>query len=365
MNILMISGGRGGVYRFTYEIVSRLSKKGYNFFVAFITGNEDLMDPPLKNVPFTFIDNPKQWLKILKFFRIKKFDIIHSNFAVPIPFLLFARKPIIFTCHGLPQPWLEVGFKEKFLYTIEKLAFPIGVKNATKVVSVSKFVQRQIASTHNVHSQVIYHGIEPSIYQGAKADKVEFKRLLGINPEEKIILYVGKLHPYKDPLTLVKSFSIIAKKQSKTKLILVGEGNLHRRILELVENLKVSDKISIRSQLKFDELILLYRAADVFVLPSINEAFGIVILEAMASGTPCVVSDSGACPELIQNCGLSFRCGDHINLAEKILQILNDECLTQTLALKAYERVKKVFSWEKSIAKYETLYSSLANQGIR
>ncbi|MEM3769597.1 MAG: glycosyltransferase family 4 protein [Candidatus Bathyarchaeia archaeon] len=359
MKVLMVSGGRGGVYRFTYEIVSRLSKKGYNFFVIFLTGNEDLMDPPLKKVPFTFINNPKHWWDTLKFFRIREFDIIHSNFAAPIPFLSIAKKPIIFTCHGLPLPWLAEGFNEKFLYTIEKLAFYIVDKKATKIVSVSKTLQKQIVATYNIHSQVIYHGIEPTIYQGAKEDKVECKRLLGANPEEKIILFVGTLHPFKDPLTLIKSFSIIAKKQNKIRLILVGEGKLRPKILELAKNFKVLDKISIHSRLKFDELVLFYRAADVFVLPSISEGLGIVTLEAMASGTPCIVSNGGACPEIVQDCGLIFKQGDYRDLAEKILQVLEDDNLAQTLALKGYERVKKVFSWEKAVAQYEKLYSCL------
>jgi glycosyltransferase involved in cell wall biosynthesis len=340
-------------------MVSRLSKKGYNFFVAFITGNENLMDPPLKNVPFTFINNPKHWWNILKLSRIKKFDIIHSNFAAPTPFISVTKKPIIFTCHGLPQPWLEAEFKEKFLFTIEKLAFHIGVRKATKVVSVSKYVQRMIASTYDVHSQVIYHGMDPTLYQSVKADKAQYKMFLGINPKEKIILYVGKLHPYKDPITLVKSFGVIAEKQNKIRLILVGMGKLRFQILKLAKKLQVSDKISIRSRLGSDELALLYRAADVFVLPSINEAFGMVILEAMASGTPCIVSNSGACPEIVQSCGLIFEQGNHQDLAEKILKVLEDDNLAQTLALKGYERVRKVFSWEKAVAQYEKLYSCL------
>jgi glycosyltransferase involved in cell wall biosynthesis len=356
----MISGGRGGVYRFTYEIVSRLSKRGYNFFLIFITGNEDLMDPPLKNVPFTFINNPKHWWNILKFYRIKKFDIIHSNFAAPIPFISVTKKPIIFTCHGLPLPWLAVGFKEKFLYTIEKLAFYMISKRATKIVSVSKTLQKQIAATYNVHSQVIYHGIEPAIYQGTKVEKVECKKLIGINPEEKIILFVGTLHPFKDPLTLIKSFNIIANKQNKKiRLILVGEGKLRPKILELAKNFKVLDKISIHSRLKFEELVLFYRAADVFVLPSINEGLGIVTLEAMASGTPCIVSNTGACPEIVQDCGLIFEQGNYRDLAEKILRVLDNDNLAQILALKGYERVRKVFSWEKAAAQYERLYSCL------
>ncbi len=225
----MVSGGRGGVYRFTYEIVSRLSKKGYKFFVAFITGNKDSVYPSLKNVPFVFMNDPKQWRKIAKFSRIKKFDIIHSNFATPVPFFATTRKPIIFTCHGLPQPWLEIGLKEKCLFTIEKLAFPIGVKKATKVVFVSKFVQSQIASTYNICSQVIYHGIDLAIYQSIKADKAEYKKIFGINPKEKVVLYIGRLHSCKDPLTLVKSFGTVAKKHNKSRLVLVAkESYVHK-----------------------------------------------------------------------------------------------------------------------------------------
>jgi glycosyltransferase involved in cell wall biosynthesis len=206
---------------------------------------------------------------------------------------------------------------------------------------------------------VIYHGINLADYHYITYDKSECKKILHLNPQERIILYVGKFHPYKDPITLVKSFGVIAKKQNKIRLILVGLGKLRSHILKLAKNLQVSDKLSIRSQLGSDELALLYRAADVFVLPSINEAFGIVILEAMASGSPCIVSNSGACPEIVQDCGLIFEQGNHRDLAEKILKVLEDNNLAQTLALKGYERVRKVFSWEKATAQYERLYLCL------
>jgi len=106
----------------------------------------------------------------------------------------------------------------------------------------------------------------------------------------------------------------------------------------VAKNLQVSDKISLCGQLKLDELALLYRVADVFVLPSLNEAFGMVISEAMASGTPCVVSNGGACPEIVQDCGLIFEQGNYRDLAEKVLQVLEDENLAQKLASKGYER---------------------------
>lgn len=358
MKILMISGGRGGVYKFTYELVSRLSMRGYKFFVAFITGNEGLMHPKLKSVPFVFLNDLPPFKNLELFLRNRKFDIVHSNFATPIPFLTVLKKPIVFTCHGLPQPWLEIELREKLLFNIEKLMFPLGVKKSATVVSVSKFVQNQIASTYNVPSQVIYHGVNLADYCCMR-DKSECKRILHLNPQEKIILYVGKLHPYKDPITLVKSFGIIAKRQKRSRLILVGEGKLYSQILELAKSLQVSDKISIHSHLNFDELVLLYRAADVFILPSINEAFGMVTLEAMASGTPCVVSGSGANPEIVQDCGLTFKQRDYRDLAEKILRIFEDDNLAQTLALKGYERVRKIFSWETAVAQYEKLYSRL------
>lgn len=357
MKVLMISGGRGGVYKFTYEIIRRVSKRKFRFFIVFLTGNRKWVTSSPPNVPFVFINDLKQWKDFIKASKVK-FDIIHSNFAAPIPSLTVTRKPIVFTCHGLPQPWLEVEFKEKFRFSFEKLMFPLGVKNATAVVSVSKFVKNQLELLYNVHSKVIYHGVDPASYN-INDDKSNCKKRLQINPREKVILYVGKLHPYKDPLTLVKAFGIIARKQNKTRLVLVGKGKLHSKILELSRKLGIFDRLSIYNHLTFDELVLLYHAADVFVLPSINEAFGIVILEAMASRLPCIVANSGACSEIIQNSGLVFETGNYKDLAEKIIQILDDTKLARMLASKAYERVKKVFAWEKSVAQYEKLYSNL------
>jgi len=103
-------------------------------------------------------------------------------------------------------------------------------------------------------------------------------------------------------------------------------------------------------------LEMLYDVADVFVLPSVNEAFGMVLLEAMASGLPVIASNSGACPEVVGNAGILFNQGNSTDLAEKIVTLSFDKGLSRKLAKAGQKRVKKVFCWKDKIRQYWELY---------
>lgn len=362
MKILLVSGGKGGVYVFTRELVRILSRRGHYILSLFVTGSKNPLKPLPPEMHSIFINDSSDWRKLVELAG-KQFDLIHTSFAAPIPFLSLSNRPIVFTCHGLPQPWLEPSLKQRALFSVEKTVLPIAFRKVTTTVSVSKFVSAQLKSLYNVESQVIYHGINPRdfLFAGAR-EKRSSKRLLGINSQARVVLCVGRFHPYKDPMTLIKAFHVVERKLPKTRLILAGDGELYSRMLDTVKRLDLSRKTGIYRRPSFEEIRLFYRAADVFVLPSLNEAFGMVILEAMASGVPCVVSDKGACAEILGKNGLIFASGNYVDLAEKILRILENENLRREFSSEAYDRMLKVFSWDVAASEYEKIFSRVVNR---
>ena len=139
-----------------------------------------------------------------------------------------------------------------------------------------------------------------------------------------MILFVGKLIPTKDPLTLIKSIKYASDKCKNLRSIIVGTGELNEKIRNETKRLELEDQIKFFGFIKKEDLWKCYSAADLFVLPSVNEAFGIVLLEAMAFGLPIIASDSGACPEVIGKAGILFKQGDYEDLGKKILKMMTD-----------------------------------------
>jgi len=103
-------------------------------------------------------------------------------------------------------------------------------------------------------------------------------------------------------------------------------------------------------------LKILYDTADLFVLTSVGEAFGMTLLEAMASGVPVIASNSGACPEVVENAGILFSQGNYTKLAEKILRLSNEKELLRKLGEAGLKRVRETFSWEDKVDQYLKLY---------
>jgi glycosyltransferase involved in cell wall biosynthesis len=171
------------------------------------------------------------------------------------------------------------------------------------------------------------------------------------------------MHPCKDPLTLVKAISEVIGKNASLRLIMIGDGELYGEVKNEIRERNLSNYTKLLNHMGRESLKMWYAAADVFALPSVGEAFGMTLLEAMASGTAVIASNSGSCPEVIGNAGIMFSRGNHIELGEKILFLSYDKGLSRKLSENGPKRVKETFSWEDKIERYLKLYrnSTLRN----
>jgi glycosyltransferase involved in cell wall biosynthesis len=285
-------------------------------------------------------------------------EVLHVNFASKSEIFLKAKDeyklPLVYTNHYVPEPEPLDKLVDDFAFNEEeKFWIPPVCEQASEVVTVSKYAQRRLKEEFGIDSSCVYHGVDLNKYNPSLPKE---RKTLGLDPDEKIVLWVARFghHPYKDPFTFIKAIPLVLKQHPKTRFVMIGNGFLKPLIVELANKLSVSKNVKI---IEFvSHLNLFYAASDVFVLPTFNDNFGLVVAEAMACGKPVIVSDKGAPPEIVGDAGLVFQYGSPADLAEKLVFLLDDEESRQKIGAKAHRRIVENFTWDKAARKYLEIY---------
>jgi glycosyltransferase involved in cell wall biosynthesis len=244
-------------------------------------------------------------------------------------------------------------------YLAYKFIIPLALRRSKRCIAISQCTKEDAVnyfSIPNKKVEVIYLAaseIFKPIPKGAALNQV--LRMYGI--EGNYILYHGNKRPHKNLEGLVKSFCQL-KKQSDFpyKLVITGEENPNELEFDSSNLRKLVDKLGIRNEVHFTgrvsegDLPFIYSGADLLVLPSYFEGFGLPALEAMACGTPVVASDRGALPEVILDAGLLVNPYDLDALGRNIQRVLEDERLRYSLIEKGLDRAK-YFSWRSTAEK--------------
>ncbi|AFK22365.1 glycosyltransferase family 4 protein [Pyrococcus sp. ST04] len=282
------------------------------------------------------------------FDQIRKFDVVHGQHSfTPLSLKGVAaardlRKASIITNHSID---LE---NSSLLRAISRVSWPYFKRYLSKphrIIAVSRAAREFIKQFSKVPVEVIPNGVDISYFSPKDRDyaKEVISDKLNI-PKENIILYVGRLEPRKGV-----SYLISAMQNVNGNLLIAGDGSL-RSILIKKASIVSKNKIIFLGKINYSDLSLLYKAADVFVLPSLSEAFGIVLLEAMASGTPVIGTRVGGIPEIIDGCGILVPPRNSKALASAINLVLSNQNLARKLGKLGRRRVEKIYSWQ-SVAK--------------
>jgi D-inositol-3-phosphate glycosyltransferase len=203
--------------------------------------------------------------------------------------------------------------------------------------------------------------------------KSEARSQLGFRPDEKIVLYVGRFDPRKGIETLVRACAQLKASPANVRLVIVGgsdptqpDGDERLRIERIVQELGLSNRTTFAGRVGHDRLPLYYTAADVCVIPSHYEPFGLVAIESMACGTPVVASAVGGLNFSIvpEETGLLVPPQDIGAFAEAIDRILENDLWATKLRLRASERVQRNFSWGGVAAQLSDLYRRVLAQSI-
>ena len=204
----------------------------------------------------------------------------------------------------------------------------------------------------------IHSGVDIDRFSGTLVDNRNKKKSLGLDSRYRVVGTVGWLLPIKGPKVLLDAMKIIWQSLSDAALVYVGKG-------PLLEALQHQARLSgVNKKVKFlgwrEDIQEILPILDIFVLPSLNEGMGRVLVEAMASGRPIIASRAGGITDLImheQN-GLLFPPGDSKALADAILSMLKNPDRAKEMGIKG-KTLCQQFSIEKMIEKIDTLYSNL------
>jgi rhamnosyl/mannosyltransferase len=300
-------------------------------------------------------------------------DIIHAHINSPMTVDLTAmvsrllNVPLAITYHAdallsdfVPKP---ASF-HKWLGQVYWLArhFAAGVASRLIVTSplyleTSNFLQRYREKTSVIPAVVDPFFLKPL----GKLTTVRKK--LGFSQDAPIILFVGRLVPYKGLRTLFRAFRRVYKQKPSTQLVLIGAGPERPHLRRLGKTLGIANAVRFLGKVSREMLIDVYSACDLFVLPSRSrsEAFGIVLLEAMARGKPVVSTHVGGIPYVVDHGKTGFLVPPHdpAPLAKRISMLLDNPELCSRLGKAGRERVLKKFTREPTTRQLERLYRDM------
>ncbi len=274
-------------------------------------------------------------------------DIIHANWTLSgmIAWItqFIHRRPFVVTVHGSD---IYQGTKTGWIRFITK-----GLLNKAAAV---------IAISHDLADRLVLLGT-PQNKISIIPEVIDIDRFLeNVQKRENIILFVGSLIPRKGCKFLIQAFSQVTNALPGFQLHLVGEGPDETQLKTLASDLEISEKVSFLGSRSREEIPLLMGQAKLFVLPSLEEGLGVVLIEAIASGTPCVASRVGGIPDIVTpDVGLLFPPGDIEALAASILELLKDPERWNVFSSASRERACHEFSRTSFSEKFQKVYSQV------
>jgi len=231
--------------------------------------------------------------------------------------------------------------------------------------SVKEFTIRQYGSLNSHNFTVVHNGIDSTKFNHNLNDPHTKRTDLGIENRTPLLVIVGRLTTQKGHRYLIEALPAIVEKYPKLRLLIIGDDSpfdisTKEETFQLVETLGITENVVFLGERKDVPEILC--AADIFVLPSLWEGFGLVIAEAMAAGKPVIASKIDGIPEVVEDgvTGILVPPKDPDALAKAILQLLNNKNQAKAMGIAGKERVKRYFSVNEMVRKWDVLYQQLA-----
>ena len=354
----------GGISTYIVSLAKALKLKGHEVYVASSGGT---LAPGLESIGIAHINidiftkselSPKVLKAIFEISKIAmrlKIDVLHSQTRITQVAGFFASKlckaPLVTTCHGF------------FHRNIGRAILPSW---GEKVIAISDAVKENLVNYFGVDKgrvSLIYNGIEIEKFLKAisKEEKDNLKDSFGIKRDYNVIGMISRFTPDKGHDTLLYGLREILKEKPKTQLVFVGDGDKKQDIMNLAQQLNLSDHVVfIKPQL---DTVNVLSIMDIFMFtPARREGLGLVVLEAIASGKPVVATDVGGVASIIENnvSGFLVEPSKPELLAGPVLRLLNDQALYAKMAASGREVVIRKFSINEMAERTEKVYRSLA-----
>ncbi len=337
------------VHFITYERPFKLCRFYENVYFHEV---EETHYPVFKESPYTLsLAN-----KIVSVTRYASLDLVHVHYAMPHSISAFLAKqmlkerflPVVTTLHGTDITL--VGAQEDF-YDITRL----GIDTSDGVTAVSQALTRETREIFKTEGEIetVYNFIDPEEYRRIPLPGLR-DRLAG--RDEKIVVHISNFRPVKRVGDVIKIFRLILE-EVPAKLLLIGDGPDISCMEKLTELWGLQDKVLFLG--KQESVVELLSIADLFLLPSEKESFGLAALEAMACEVPVIASRVGGIPEVVEDGSVGYTApvGDVEGMAALAVKLLKDQVLHRKMAEQARLRAVERFHVDAILPQYEEFYA--------
>ncbi|MCD6014951.1 MAG: glycosyl transferase group 1 [Solirubrobacterales bacterium] len=300
------------------------------------------------------------------------FDLVHGHdWLVAMAGDHLARRfdaPLVTTIHatehGRHQGWVD-RHPQSHIHGVERWI----TNRADRVIACSYYMREQIADIFGVDEEriaVIPNGIDPGDLQPHDAPELARLRSEFAAPDEKLVLLIGRLVYEKGFQLALEAMPRLVEAVPGTRFLVAGSGTHEPELRRQTTELGLDQHGTFLGWIGDDVLHSLYPIADVCVVPSIYEPFGLVALEAMASGCPCIVADTGGLREVVPHgeAGLRFRARDPLALGEMVERLLTDAELRERLVAEGSEHILR-FDWADVARSTRAVYAELTGARAR
>jgi glycosyltransferase involved in cell wall biosynthesis len=289
----------------------------------------------------------------IKLAKKPEVKLIHAHWWIPTGLVatLVSRmygKPLVITTHGTDIRILKPS-------GISHILGSFVFKRVSHVTVVSNFLKKKLISVIPIPpSQVTVRPMPVNIEQFGPSERK-------IAEERKTILCVARYTKQKRLDTLIDALDLLKGEGLEVNAILIGEGEEEGSLKKLIGEKNLSSQVAFLPLMPQDELNRYYQKSDLVVLPSVDEGFGLVLVEAQMCRIPVIGADSGGIPDIIvhERTGLLFPPGDSSSLANCIKRIFDDEGLTSKLISNAYQEARTRFSPDSTAKTFVDIYDDL------
>jgi len=288
----------------------------------------------------------------VKLARDEPFDVIHAHDWITYPAGLavaaHSGKPLVVHLHSTEFDRSGENVNQQ-VYDIERA----GLHGADRVICVSYLTRSTALARYGVapeKAEVVYNAVEPP--KGAALDTTPIAR------DEKIVLFLGRITMQKGPEYFLRAAKKVLEKYKKVRFVIAGSGDMVGQAVELAAELRIGRHVTFTGFLRGDDVGRVFRMADLYVMPSVSEPFGIAPLEALSHNVPVIISKQSGVSEVLTHV-LKVDFWDIDEMANKILAILRHPPLQRVLRQQGQIELRKL-SWEDSARRCKAIYEELA-----
>jgi glycosyltransferase involved in cell wall biosynthesis len=295
--------------------------------------------------------------------RGETFSVIHAHdwmtFEAGMAVAAAANKPLVVQIHSTELDRAGVNANGRIM-EVERQ----GMIAADRVIAVSYKTKTQLIEKYGIDPrkiEVVYNATESRPGNGGAGSEDAAKKPL--RKRQKTVLFLGRLTAQKGPDYFLRAAKKVLQVDPDVKFVVAGKGDLLDDLKELANELEIRRKVVFTGFLKKDPVEKAFKAADVYVMPSLSEPFGIAPLEALSHDVPVIISRQSGVAEVLRHV-LKVDFWDTDDLANKILAVLRHPSLAQTLRERGQQEVRQL-SWDDSARRIAELYEQLAGERPR